>query len=577
MATNAPKARPMPLATTVVLMISLAVLLFFAVFGDIIWGDAARTPSPYNLNAPPSVAHLLGTDGQGRDILSRVLAAAPLSIGMAVAATLLGATLGIVAGAVPVIAGARTRRAVATVLSAWLAFPTLIIALFVAIAIGPGVPAAILAVAIGTAPYFGRLVQTMTAQIENADYFASARMLGISSRRRFFRYLLPNIAEPIVAYVAISMSAALLAMSALSFLGVGVQPPGVDWGRMIGDGLTTVYTSPWGALGPGAAIVGVGLVFGAVGEWLSRHASGASVFRLPSDRPTQAQRDAPERSRDASSVIAAKGLSVWYPKDGRWNELVSKIDLTIRHGEIVGLAGESGSGKTLTAMALAGLTRDPGVVTAEALELDGVSLRGLDDRAMDAAIGSRIAVVFQDPSTYLNPVLSIGTQLTEGVVAAGMSRADAHARAVRALAALRVHDAEAVMRKRPFELSGGLRQRVLIAMTQMTEPSLLIADEPTTALDMSVQRDALRMIRERCDRERVSALLVSHDIGVLAEWCDRIIVMRGGRIVDEVAARRIHDQGNHPYTRHLVRSYLTLETDVDAPIPVWAGSKETVA
>ncbi|PRB43060.1 peptide ABC transporter ATP-binding protein [Arthrobacter sp. MYb23] len=573
--------------------LALLALIVIAVIGPAIWGVEGDTPNPTTLNAPPGGDHIAGTDALGRDVLARVLAAGQISLLMALSATAIGVVLGTLLGAVPVVLGRRSQRILASVLSTWMAFPVLLVALFITILLGPGTVTAVIAMGLTMTPSFGRFMQTLAAEIESADYVVAGRMLGIRRGRLFRRYILPNISEPVLVYVTISIGNALLAMSALSFLGLGVQAPNYDWGRMLGDALPNVYTSPWAALIPGIAIVFAGITFGLAGEALaslSRNRGGAA--RPPRGVPTPQSPSAMEtsatrlnqgnesnteahlvsgRSLDGEPLLSVRHLSVHYPTSDGWVSPVRDVSLTINRGEIVGVVGESGSGKSVTSMAINRLITNPGQVQARQLSFDGIDLLGIKEKDLRAKLGSRIATIFQDPMTYLNPALRIGTQLTE-VLEGRSTRAEARERAIAGLKELRMTKPAERLNQFPAELSGGMRQRVLIAMAQIADADLIIADEPTTALDMTVQHHVLAALRKRCRENGSSALVVSHDIGVLVELCTRLVVMYAGRIVEEISVEQLLRQGPaHPYTEALLASLPTLETPVDKPLVTLPG------
>ncbi|GGM97300.1 dipeptide/oligopeptide/nickel ABC transporter permease/ATP-binding protein [Streptomyces fuscichromogenes] len=564
-------ATPTRLLATV-LVVALVVL---AVIGPWIWGDQARVPDPAHLAQAPSGAHLLGTDNLGRDVLARVLTATRRSLVMAVGATALAVVLGALVGALPVVLGRRVQRVLASVLTTWMAFPVLLVALFTTILLGPGATTAVIAMGLTMTPVFGRLMQTLTAGIESSDYLVAARMLGISRRRQFTRYVLPNIAEPVLVYITLNIGGALLALSSLSFLGLGVQAPDFDWGRMLGDALPAVYTSPWTTVAPGAAIVVAGIAFGLAGEVLAGIARGqdSPVRAARTPAPAAALGTPPPGAGEhtTAALLTVENLRVEFPTAGGWTTPVRDVSLRLHPGEIVGVVGESGSGKSVTAMAIARLTSSTGSVRSRRLDFDGTDLAALSDSELRERIGRRIAVVFQDPSTFLNPALRIGTQLTEGLPDHGGAPAGARNKAVQLLDRLRITRPETRLGQYPNELSGGMRQRVLIAMAQMAEADLIIADEPTTALDMTVQHHVLRTLHERCHEDGSAALVVSHDIGVLTSLCSRIVVMYAGRVVEELSVDALLDGPAHPYTRALLASLPTLDTEVEKPLDTIPG------
>ncbi len=241
--------------------------------------------------------------------------------------------------------------------------------------------------------------------------------------------------------------------------------------------------------------------------------------------------------------------------DGREAAAVDGVSFTIGRGETLGLVGESGSGKSVTALSLVRLILPPGRIAAGRVELDGVNLFDLDEAAMREVRGRRIGFVFQEPMVALNPVYTIGYQIQETLAVHGLARGRAAARrAVELLEAVRVPDPDRRAREFPHQLSGGLRQRAMIALAIAAGPDLLIADEPTTALDVTVQAEVLDLLRDMRREFRLSLLLITHDLGVIAEMADRVAVMYGGRIVEQAPVATLFAAPAHPYTRGLLAS-----------------------
>ena len=235
--------------------------------------------------------------------------------------------------------------------------------------------------------------------------------------------------------------------------------------------------------------------------------------------------------------------------------IVAGVSLTVMRGETVGVVGESGSGKSMTALALLRLLPESGRVTCGRICLEGQDLPALSEREMRSVRGGRIAMIFQDPMTSLNPVFTVGDQIAEAVrLHRGMGRREAAAEAVEALARVHVHQPDRRARQFPHELSGGMRQRVMIAMALACRPALLLADEPTTALDVTVQAQILALIGEMRQSEGMGVLLITHDLGVVAETCDRVAVMYAGQIMESGGVTEIFSNPAHPYTRGLLDS-----------------------
>lgn len=256
-----------------------------------------------------------------------------------------------------------------------------------------------------------------------------------------------------------------------------------------------------------------------------------------------------------SSLLEIRGLEIAFPGPGGDAAVVRGAALEVGRGEIVGLVGESGSGKSLTALAVLGLVPPPGRIRAGSIRFDGRELVGLSDRELRPLRGGRVGLVFQEPSAALNPVLTIGTQIVEAIRAhRDVSRRAASERARELLALLAVPDPERRLGEYPHQLSGGQRQRALMAIALAAEPELLIADEPTTALDVTVQAQVLELL-ERLRRELgLAILLITHDLAVVAETCDRVVVMYAGRPVEAAPVAALFASPAHPYTRALLAS-----------------------
>jgi oligopeptide/dipeptide ABC transporter ATP-binding protein len=567
-----------PMALISLTFIALFALL--AVFAPMLWGTQAETPSPADLLQPPSAEHPLGTDALGRDLLLRTLVATRLSLVMALTATAMGAVAGLILGALPVVAGPRVQRMFGSVINTWLAFPVLLVAMLTVILLGTGSTTAVIALALTMTPSFARLAQTLSSRVGGSEYLAAARLLGVSKTRQFTRYILPNIAEPVIVNVTISIGGGLLALSSLSFLGVGVQPPEYDWGRLLSEGFEQVYSQPSAIVGPGVMVVLAGIMFGMFGEALASHMRGRGRTRTLSARelgdPARVSSiEAVEETTDAvEPLLDVAGLSVSFPGEHGWVRPVQDVSFRIAPGEIVGVVGESGSGKSVTMMAIAQLAPAGAAVSAQRLTFAGEELSRLSGERAAKKLGTRVGVVFQDSLTALNPALRVGTQLAEVPrVHQKATRREADAAAVDALAAVSISDPARRAKQFPHEFSGGMRQRALIAMSQIGKPRLIIADEPTTALDVTVQQRVLALLRRECEETGAAAIVVSHDIAVLAELCQRILVMYGGRIVEDVDVRHLAEPERlaHPYTRALAESLPDLDTDRTAPLATIPG------
>jgi oligopeptide/dipeptide ABC transporter ATP-binding protein len=572
----------------------LAVVLLLAVFAPLLWSADASAIDTFNILRGPSARHWLGTNNLGQDVFYRVLVATRLSVGLALAATAIGVACGLLLGTAPLIVGRRAGRVVTAVINVAVAFPALLLALFFAVVFGVGAEGALLAIGFASAPAFARLVRTLSASVAGLDYIAAARIAGVSRIRLLTRHVLPNIGEPLIVNATIAAGDALLSFAGLSFLGLGVQAPSYDWGQLLNDGLQGIYTHPAAALAPGVAVVVAGLAFNLFGEALAAGLGVASprVGRLRAALAASAAKAAAEpktssRTDAGDSVLRVSNLEVSFPGGVH---PVRGVSFTLNRGEAVGVVGESGSGKSLTALAVARLLEAPAQVSATEVSLLGQDLLAgtgraggvLSDKELRRFLGIKAGLVFQDPMTSFNPVKRIGAQLAE--VAAehhGLSRRQAGQRAVERLRAVRIPRPEHRAGQFPHELSGGMRQRAMIGMAIMGEPALVIADEPTTALDVTVQRQVLRLLKSiqagadgpaRAPGSSDMALLfISHDITVVGQVCDRVLVMYAGKVVESLPTADLAARARHPYTRALLAAVPSMETPRELPLAVIPG------
>lgn len=255
---------------------------------------------------------------------------------------------------------------------------------------------------------------------------------------------------------------------------------------------------------------------------------------------------------DETALLEMKALSILRRDRHGWVSLVDEVNLTLRRGEVLGVCGESGSGKTLSALAVLGLLPG-GMKVKGSIVYQGEELLGASRRRLRAVRGREISVVWQDPSTSLHPLLSVGTQLTEHLrYHLGLGKVAAERRAIDLLGSVRVPDPTSALRARPHEFSGGLRQRIALAIALACDPKILLADEPTTALDVTVQAEILRLLRELVDARQLSVVLISHDLGVVSSLADRVQVMYAGRVVERGPRAHVIGTPRHPYTRALL-------------------------
>jgi len=274
-----------------------------------------------------------------------------------------------------------------------------------------------------------------------------------------------------------------------------------------------------------------------------------------------------------SDLIRVENLRVSFPGHNKTVEAVRGLSFSVGR-ERVGIVGESGSGKSLTGRSILRLIRPPGVMTADKIELDGIDLLALSEKEMRDIRGHRISMVMQDPKYSLNPVQRVGEQIAEAYrVHNKVSKKEAKERALKMLEAVQIRDPERVYKTYPHEVSGGMGQRIMIAMMLVPEPDLLIADEPTSALDVTVQLQVLGVMDKLVREKGMGLIFISHDLNLVASFCDRVIIMYAGRIVETLKAENLHD-AKHPYTRGLLNSLPRIDERKDKLIalkrdPAW--------
>ncbi|WP_216586235.1 dipeptide/oligopeptide/nickel ABC transporter permease/ATP-binding protein [Streptomyces brasiliscabiei] len=545
----------------------LGLLLVVALVAPLLLSGSAETLTD-DARLGPGAAHLLGTDAFGRDVLARALVATRLTLLMAAAATAASFVVGVALGALVHLAPGWLRETSLRLIDSAVAFPSLVLALVIAAVLGPGTGSAIVAIAVAGVPGFARLTANLAATVADKDYVLTARLLGVPGLRILGRHVLPNISGPLLVLLSSSFTLSLLDISSLSFVGLGVQNPQYDWGRLLNEALPSIFAQPSLVLAPSIMLIVTGVGAMLLGDGVAslvdpRTRGTAPASTGTADTADTAATAAPVRALQASGVTGAgAGAGAGTEPDGLLTvagltvragdrTLVDDVSFTIGAGRIVGLVGESGSGKSTIAMAVAGLLPEGVRANAARLSLDDLDLLGTPP---ERRLATEIGIVYQDPIGTFNPALRLGTQLTEVArVHQGTPRRQAARDMVRALADIHVTEPERRLRQHPHELSGGMLQRASIASAMTTNPRLLIADEPTTALDVTVQAEVLRQFR-RINREHGTAMLfISHDIGVVGVLCDTVLVLHGGRVVDRTTGADLRrGTVTHPYTRALL-------------------------
>ncbi|MCL2393722.1 MAG: dipeptide/oligopeptide/nickel ABC transporter permease/ATP-binding protein, partial [Acidimicrobiaceae bacterium] len=536
----------------------IVLLLLMAAFPGVI---APKSPTAQDftyrhINEVPSGTYWLGTDQFGRDLFARVVwgsryALESIVIGLGVA-TLLGIPIGMIAGW----RGGRFDRVVVWLIDVLFSLPLILVAMAIVAATGQGIVPAMLVVGFLTSTRFARMARGITLGEREQLYVDSARITGLSTSTILRRYILPNLLPDLMVGFAIVAGAVLLTSAVLSFLGAGAPYDSPDWGAMLNQSQPLFLKDPWGVVPPSAMIVLTVLAFNLLGDGIrdaiGRDASHNAMTR--SKRKVVASAVTPH-AEDA--ILSIRDLSVVFPEPGRpfeeADQVLDGVSLDVRPGETLGIVGESGSGKSMTVLSALGLVPAPGVCTQGSVRFDGRDVTDLPERDWQHIRGKEIGVIFQEPIAVLNPALTIGAHLCEPLqLHLGLNRKQARERAGELLRRVRVPDPIRRLDEYPHQMSGGMAQRVGIAMALACEPKLLIADEPTTALDVTVQGQILDLLASLTDEAGMAMIIITHDMGVVAEVADRVAVLYGGQVVEVGSSQEIFSQPRHPYTAALL-------------------------
>jgi ABC-type dipeptide/oligopeptide/nickel transport system ATPase component len=476
----------------------------------------------------------------------------------AAAATLLAAVIGIAIGVAVWLAPRRVREVSLRIIEFWVSYPAMLVAIVVAAILGRGITSAVLAIAVANMAGFARLTANLAAGIASREYVVTARLMGVPAGRIATRHVVPNMSEPLLILIAQAFAGTLVELSGLSFIGLGAQSPAFDWGSLLNEGVKKIYTNPILVVAPAVALIFASLAALFIGDGLAAasnprsNVTRARLVRSGTVAPVPAPAPANEKTAQSSPqpILVVEDLTVRHNETGR--ELVSNVSFTIDRGEVLGIVGESGSGKSVTASVVAKLLAEGLTASAEKLMLADADLF---DNISGKELARRVALVYQDPGTALNPALTLGSQLSDVLVKVlGHRRREARRILIDRFTYVLLSDPEGRLRQYPHQLSGGMKQRAMIASAMSTNAQLLVADEPTTALDVTVQREVLSLIKRMNAEGGTSVLFISHDLGVVRALCDRVLVMKDGAIVeriDDVAAMS-PETVTHPYTRQLL-------------------------
>jgi peptide/nickel transport system permease protein len=512
--------------------------------------------------------HWLGTDNLGRDTFSRLVYGARTTMFVTFAVGFLSLVIAVPIGLVSGYRSGKVDMLVMRLTDAFLSIPPLVLALVIAGILGPGTGNLVVALVFVFSPGTVRLVRGQALAAREEGYVDASRAIGTSTRVIITRRVFPHVVSPLLVQVSVMLSAILIIEASLSFLGLGAPAPTSSWGSMLKEGFKVMATEPLLMLVPAITIVLTTLAFNAVGDGLQGAISGSSeikrrthdklgtttVLLRPADAAPSEQ---VEPATTSGALLSVRNLSVAFQTRAGLAQVLDNVNIELQRGEILGLVGESGCGKTVTSQSILRLLPSPPaqIISGE-VHYGGRDLLKLSTKELRSVRGNDIAMVFQDPMSSLNPAFTIGDQLVEAQRLHKKDLSKNHARtwAAELLGVVGIPDARKRLDDFPHTFSGGMRQRVLIAMALANNPKVLIADEPTTALDVTVQAQIIELIGRLRREFEMSVIFVTHDLGVVQDLCDRVTVMYAGQVVEQATTRELFTAPRHPYARALLEA-----------------------
>ncbi|WP_431996003.1 dipeptide/oligopeptide/nickel ABC transporter permease/ATP-binding protein [Streptomyces griseoflavus] len=569
------RLRRLPLPSRIAFGVLLVVVLG-AVLAPLLTQDPLATGTPAQ---PPGADHWFGTDRAGRDVFARVVHGARYSLVIGFGATLLALAIGSALGALAATSRKFADESVMRTLDVVMSFPPIALAAVLVAVFGPSVPVIIFTIAFVYSPSLARVVRANVLEQYGEDYVAAEQVIGARRHYIVARHVAVNCAAPVLVFATVMVADSIIFEASLSFIGAGVQDPDPSWGSVLAYGRQILLSGGWWAtLFPGLCLLITVLALNVLSEGMTDAAAspdkaradgGDTAEKAAAAEPAadRAAADAalaelatrieatepavPPLSADASDLLVVRDLSIRFPDRYGDIRVVDGISFTVREGETLGLVGESGCGKSITSLAIMGLLARNAEAEGEIL-YRGRDLLKLSPKERRALMGPEIAMVYQDAMSSLNPSVLIGTQLKR-LTSRGGTRTPAE------LLELVGLSPERTLRSYPHELSGGQRQRVLIAMALSRSPRLLIADEPTTALDVTVQAQVVELLVKLRDELGFAMVLVSHDLALVGDLAHRVAVMYAGQVAEAGDTRALLTDPAHHYSRGLLGSVVSLE------------------
>ena len=566
-------------------LVVLILIVMIAVFANIL---APHNPLEiFTARQAPDAQFLFGTDDKGRDVLSRMMYGARYSLIIGLGATAFALVCGSIIGAVAAVARKWVSEVIMRILDVIMSFPGIALAATFVLVFGNSVPSLIFAIGFLYIPQIARIVRANVVSEYNQDYVRAVVVSGARAPWILVKHVIRNCIAPVMVFTIVLVADAIVFEASLSFISAGIPEPTPTWGNILSDARGGVLAGRWWqALFPGLAIMITVLCLNILSEGITDAMAAAPKAPVKADDaavranreadkmvadPTLAyaaqaemlekrlaQLQAVEKTRtdrfeartDVPPILEVKDLCIKFPRHGDVN-VVDHVSFVVRPRQTMGLVGESGCGKSITSLTIMGLLDPKATVTGEVL-YDGQNLLAMSQRQMNALRGREIAMIYQDALSSLNPSMLIKSQMKQLTKRGGTRSAEE-------LLELVGLDPKRTLGSYPHELSGGQRQRVLIAMALTRDPKLIIADEPTTALDVTVQKQVIDLLNKLQKELGFAMVFVSHDLALVAEVANSITVMYAGQVVEQGPVTDILCHPVHEYTRGLLGSVLSIE------------------
>ncbi|MFF2411025.1 dipeptide/oligopeptide/nickel ABC transporter permease/ATP-binding protein [Streptomyces sp. NPDC058092] len=571
--------RALPVTSRIALGVLIVVVLG-AVLAPLFTQDPLTTGTPVQA---PSGAHWFGTDRAGRDVFARVVHGSRYSLIIGLGATALALVAGALLGSIAATSRKLGDESVMRTLDVVMSFPPIALAAVLVAVFGTSIPVIIFTIAFVYTPSLARVVRANVLSQYGEDYVAAEKVIGARRGYIVLRHVAVNCMAPVMVFATVMVAEAIIFEASLSFIGAGVQDPDPSWGSVLAYGRQILLAGGWWAtFFPGLALLITVLALNILSEGLTDASAAPKSARPAVDPATATAPDPVEATstvdidaalakladrvnatepfikpvrEDAAELLVVRDLAIRFPDRYAEIPVVDALNFTVHEGETLGLVGESGCGKSITSLAVMGLLARNAEVSGEIL-YRGRDLLKLPPKERRALMGPEIAMVYQDALSSLNPSVLVGTQLKQ-LTSRGGTKTPAELLDLVGLAP------ERTLRSYPHELSGGQRQRVLIAMALSRSPRLLIADEPTTALDVTVQAQVVELLVQLRDELGFAMVLVSHDLALVGDLSHRVAVMYAGRLAEIGATRSVLTAPTHRYSRGLLGSVVSLEAGAD--------------